>query len=305
MSSPDVSTARLALGRRRRGWAAAVSLVLLVVASLLMNSCGGLALTVANAPAVFGDFERHAAVAYGVQPRQLLDVYKPSQALRRPIVIFWYGGAWTRGSRTSYRFVGAALAEAGYVAVLPDYRLYPQVKFPDFVHDGALAAAWVARHAAQFGGDPNNIFLAGHSAGAHTAALLAYDRRYLQQAGFGGGMIRGLIGLSGPYALAPNTTTLKTIFAAPYTPRDWQPVQFAATGAPPALLLHGAADSVVWVSHAEALAAALADAKVPVALQIYPERAHADTVAALSLAARGRAPVLADMRRFIDATALR
>ena len=88
-------------------------------------------------------------------------------------MVFFYGGSWTTGRRGLYRFVGAALAERGIVTVLPDYRLYPQVKFPLFVDDGALAVAWVQKHAHEFGGDPHRIVLMGHSAGGHEAAFLA------------------------------------------------------------------------------------------------------------------------------------
>ena len=110
--------------------------------------------------------------------------------------------------------------------MLPDYRLYPQVKFPLFIDDGALAVAWVQQHAQEFGGDPHRIVLMGHSAGGHEAAFLAYDRQLLQKAGAHPEWIVGLVGLSGPYALEPNSKMLNTIFASPYTEADWQPVRF-------------------------------------------------------------------------------
>lgn len=69
-----------------------------------------------------------------------------SAAANRPVVVFWYGGAWVYGAKEEFRFVAAALAEAGYVAVLPDYRLYPEARFPTFVEDGALALRWAHEH---------------------------------------------------------------------------------------------------------------------------------------------------------------
>lgn len=109
---------------------------------------------------------RCAGIPYGTDPRQSLDVYMPTPAAtNRPIVVFWYGGMWIRGSKEQYRFVGAALANAGYVAILPDYRLFPQARFPDFIEDGARAVKWAHEHATELGGDPQALFLMGHSAG--------------------------------------------------------------------------------------------------------------------------------------------
>src|SRR5687768_6290775 len=118
-----------------------------LIAAVTVVSCGGLAFTAANVPALFGDFERRADIAYGSLDRQRLDVYLPRDATAKPIIVFWYGGSWERGDKSNYRFVGATLANAGYVAVLPDYRLHPQARFPAFIDDGAAALAWVVTHA--------------------------------------------------------------------------------------------------------------------------------------------------------------
>lgn len=282
----------------------------LVLAVVLLAACANLAFTAANFPARFGDFKRRADVAYGALERQRLDVYSPdasgkdavAKAQGRPIIVFWYGGSFDKGRKEQYRFVGAALAEAGYVAVLPDYRLYPEVRFPAFVDDGAAAVAWVVGHAAEIGGDPRNIWLAGHSAGGQIAGLLAYDSERLPRVGVSPGTVRGFIGLSGPYALDPNNDTLRTIFAAPYGFDDWQPARKVRPGGPPALLMHGEADDVVSVQHARAMAAALESAKVPVTLLTYPGRGHADTAAAFAAPAPKKLPVLAEIERFVSAT---
>lgn len=276
----------------------------LALAAATIVSCGGLAFTAANAPALFGDFERRSDIAYGEHPRQQLDVYRPNAAGtsgKAPIIVFWYGGSFERGRKSQYRFVGAALAEAGYVAVLPDYRLYPEVKFPGFIDDGASAVAWAANHAAEIGGDASRIFLAGHSAGAHIAAMLAYDAERLSRAGVDPAAIRGFIGLSGPYALDPNTDSLRTIFAAPYGFDDWQPARRVHAGAPRALLIHGEADTLVWASHSREMAKSLEAAGVPITLRLYPGREHADTVAAFAAAAPHKLPVLDEIRKFVGA----
>jgi acetyl esterase/lipase len=264
-------------------------------------SCGGVAFTVANAPALVGDFDREASIAYGEDPRQRLDVYRPDGANSQPIVVFFYGGGWTKGDKANYRFVGATLAEAGYVTVLPDYRLYPDVRFPTFVEDGAVAVAWAVKNAARIGGDPRRVFLAGHSAGAHTAAMLALDTKFLRDAGVDPQVIRGWIGLSGPHVLTPDTPALRSMFGAPYTEKDWRPIAFASRAAPPTLLIHGTDDRIVWAQHSEQLAAALRAAGTDVKLELLEGRNHAAPVAGLSGPGRRSAPTLALMREFIDA----
>jgi acetyl esterase/lipase len=274
--------------------------LLLAFAACFSTACTQISFLVANAPTVVGPFKRVANAKYGSTPRQTLDIYVPDKAQKLPVVVFWYGGAWTAGDKSDYRFVGAALAERGYVAVLPDYRLAPAIKFPDFLDDGAHAVAWVQKNIERYGGDPERVVLMGHSAGAHIAAFLALNDRYLKSAGGRPDWIRGLIGLSGPYALVPNTVSLNTIFAAPYTTRDWQPVKFVTPHAPPTLLFHGLADDLVLPSHAEELRDALKAAGVPVEAEFYEGRGHADTVAAIAWAARNRGPVLADSVKFIE-----
>ncbi|HVY80450.1 MAG TPA: alpha/beta hydrolase, partial [Steroidobacteraceae bacterium] len=284
-------------------------------------ACTSISFLVANVPAAFGPYHRTTDIAYGSDKRQKLDVYVPADAAGadareatgslvqaassgapgeaadarrslRPVVIFWYGGSWQSGSKSSYRFVGAALAERGFIAVLPDYRLYPKVRFPEFVDDAAKAVAWVQQHAQEFGGDPRRIVLMGHSAGAHTAAFLALKPDFLVKAGANPQWIAGLVGLAGPYAIAPNTRALRRIFGRPYVAADYQPVRFVTPAAPPAFLAHGLDDHVVSVHQTEALRDALRRNDVRVDTELYPDRGHADMVAAFSVPARHRAPVL-------------
>jgi acetyl esterase/lipase len=275
--------------------------LLLVALALLVSACTTLSLTVANVPAMFAHVKRSANIAFGPEARDRLDVYQPQDTSPQPrtVIIFWHGGGWTDGNKGFYRFVGASLAQLGYVLVLPNYRVYPQVKFPDFLDDCARAVAWTQQHAGDFGGDPHRIVLMGHSAGAHMAAMLAINHSYLQRAGVNTHDIIGLIGLSGPYGLAPNTPVLNTIFGAPYTPHDWQVIPYANAQVPPALLVHGGADSLVWPSNTQDLAAALRAQGVRVELKIYPGRGHGDTVAGLSVPARKRAPTLQDIAAFL------
>lgn len=278
-----------------------LSAVRIVAAALTaaIAGCSGFSFFVANAPAHFGAFKRTANVVYGPDARQRLDVYSPRDAERCPVVVFFYGGSWSAGEKSEYAFVGAALAKRGYVTAIPDYRLYPQVRFPDFIDDGASAVAWVQQHAREFGGDPDRMVLMGHSAGAHIAAMLALDQAYLGKAGVSARSIVGLVAMSGPYALDPNTDTLRTIFSSPYTPQDWQPVQFAGSRSPPTLLLHGLADTVVDYRHAEKLRDALISHGAQVEAHFYAKRGHADTIGSFALALRFRTPALEQTLDFL------
>jgi len=270
----------------------------------MLAGCSIVEFGVANAPDAFAKVERHRDIAYGSDPRQRLDVYGPKGASGRAVVMFWYGGSWVSGNKAEYRFVGTALAERGFVAVVPDYRLYPQITFPAFDADGAAAVAWVEKHAREFGGDPSNIVLMGHSAGGQIAAMLALDHDFLRKYGADSACISGLVGLSGTYVLVPDTDELRRTFPAPYTQADWQPVQFVDAQAPPTLLLHGLSDEEVFPREAEALRDALERNHVRVELILYPHRGHAATVAAFTPVARWfTPPALHDTVTFIESLA--
>ncbi len=259
--------------------------------------CADLTFALVNAPTVFGSYHRVKDIPYGPEQQQRLDIYVPRKRTSSAVVVFWYGGSWQTGERSQYRFVGAALAERGVLTVIPDYKLYPAVKFPELMNDGEKAVAWVHEHARELGADPNHIILMGHSAGAHMAALLA--TKYLGACK----CVVGLVGLSGPYALDPNTDVLRTIFGPPSTPADWQPVRFASKASPPALLLHGADDTVVSPNQTREFETALRDHGVKVETHFYPKRGHADTVASFALPTRWRTPALEQTRAFISAVA--
>ena len=237
-------------------------------------------------------------LAYGPGPRQKLDVYRPApETDRKAIVIFYYGGGWRRGERGMYRFVGAALAAQGFTTVIPDYRLYPEHGFPDFMTDAALVYAWVEKRL-NAGGLNRPVVLMGHSAGAHIAALLALDGHYLA----GLTPPAAVVGLAGPYAFDPTTwPRTRDIFrAAADDPDRTRPVTFASSKAPPMFLSRGEEDDVVAGFNADQLAEALRDKGVAVENRLYPGMGHAGLVLALARPFRWRAPVLADSVAFID-----
>lgn len=277
-----------------------VILAIVLFGAATLTNCGRVMFAALNAPSYAGRFQQHTDIPYGTEARQTLDVYVPTGAARRPVVVFWYGGMWIKGAKEWYRFVGAAIANSGYVAVLPDYRLYPQARSSEFIQDGARALQWTREHVAELGGDPDAIFLMGHSAGAHLAATLALDAKYVREAGGDTQWIRGWISLSAPYALATRygySPFLRSLFS---DPADWQLVDHALAGSPPALLIHGIRD--ISPADAAAMAAKLRAAGRYVECHIYADVSHMDTIAAFSLPLRFKAPSLKDVADFIERT---
>ena len=240
-------------------------------------------------------------ISYGCGPRQQLDIYAPWQAAGAPVVVFFYGGSWRSGARADYKFVGDALVSRGYVTAIADYQLYPQAAYPDFLHDCARAVAWIAQHCARYGGDPARLYLVGHSAGAYNAAMLALDRRWLQAHGRSPSMLAGWVGMAGPYDFLPiQTRAVRPVFHYPRTPAESQPVAHAHSGAPPALLMAGSADSMVDPRrNTDGLAQALSAARADVQAIRYRGLGHEMLVGALARPLRWRAPVLQDLCAFL------
>lgn len=246
-----------------------------------------------------------SAVAFGSHG-QTLDVWVPDgdgeDATPRPVLIFFHGGGWVKGDRAAYAFAGRAFASRGFVVVIPDYRKVPQVRFPAFLEDGAEAVRWTRDSIARLGGDPARIALAGHSAGAHTAVMLALDPRWLRAAGVDGDVVKAAVGLSGPYDFYPfdKRRSIDAMAAWP-TPRDTQPIAFARADAPPLLLATSDADTVVKARNANNLAAKLAALGAPVVLKNYGALSHEEVAMALSRPFRSRGPVLDDSVSFLKA----
>lgn len=229
-----------------------------------------------------------------------MDIYKPHVAAgaAAPVVVFFYGGSWQRGKRAQYRFVGQRLADNGVLAIVADYRTYPQAMFPAFMDDAARAVRRVRDEAAAWGGDPDRIFIAGHSAGAQIAALLATDPRYLRAHGVEPGQLAGVIGLSGPYDFNV-TGDLVDVFGPPSLWPRAQAANFVDGDEPPFLLLHGTGDKVVEYADSVELAEKLRSHGVAATVKLLPDAGHLTPLAGLY--DPKRAPdVLAGMLDFIN-----
>jgi len=229
-----------------------------------------------------------------------LDVYTPDSAANAPVVVFFFGGRWSEGDKSLYEFAGAALAKQGFVAVVPNYRLYPAVKFPAFVEDAAQATRWAHQNAAAHGGDPAKLFVMGHSAGAHLAALLATDARYLAAVGGSRQWLAGMVGLAGPYDFLPFTDEdIKDMFGPPERYAESQPVTHVDGQNPPMLLLHGEDDEAVWPKNTRNLAAKIKAAGGPVETVIFPKLSHAWIVATLSTTLQYQSDVMPLTKDFV------
>jgi acetyl esterase/lipase len=265
---------------------------------MLPAGCSGLGALDALTPT--GSYTATTDIAYGALPRQKLDVYRPPEPGPHPVIVFFYGGGWDSGERGPYRFVAESLTRHGYVVVIPDYRVYPQARFPLFIEDAARAVRWARDNAAQFGGDPSRLFLMGHSAGAHIAAMVALDARYLARVGMERRTLKGFIGLAGPYDFLPLTSDkFKAILAAPDM-RQTQPLTFADAGAPPMLLLHGLDDTTVLPRNSVNLASRLRENGATVDTRYYPDMAHVGILLGLSSVLAGDRVVLADALSFLQ-----
>lgn len=286
-------------GGRGMSFPTRIPLASVLVLSLVACSPIG----VLNSASPSGHFERMANIRYGDLPRQVLDVYVPkSVAAPAPMVVFFYGGGWRDGSKDDYEFVASALTEAGHIVVIADYRLFPEVVFPTFVEDSALATAWALDNVARLGADPRRVFVMGHSAGAHIAALLALDPSYLATAGIAGQPFAGLIGLSGPYDFLPiESGYLLEVFPENLRARS-QPVNFVSSDAPRTLLIHGNDDSTVLPANSRSLATALATAGIDVTSTFYDDVGHVRVVVALAPPLSFLSATLDDSIAFINET---
>ena len=269
---------------------------LLIFSVALVGVSGCSPAKVLNAVISEDGYEVTKNIAYGDRPRQKLDVYVPVEvAAPAKVVIFFYGGSWQSGEKADYEFVGEAFSSQGFVTIIPDYRLYPEVLFPDFIDDGAQVARWVKSSIAGFGGDPQQIHLVGHSAGAHIAAMLALDQSWLEA-----GTIRAMIGLAGPYDFLPlKDDTLKIIFGPEPERARSQPINFVDGDEPPLLLLAGEDDIIVSPGNTKRLAARIRARGGEVQSILYPGIGHVGILSALAAPLRRWAPTLRDVTEFL------
>jgi len=274
----------------------------LLSAAGALEGCSGIAMINTLQPKGGVTISRDIAYAEGTRGR--LDVYRPvGPDGHTPVVVFLYGGGWDSGAKADYAFAGAALARQGFVAVIPDYRLYPEVRWPAFLQDSARAVAWTKANATQYGGDPHKLFLMGHSAGAYNAVELAVDGRWLGAVGMDPKRdLRGVVGLAGPYDFLPlRSEELKIIFGPEARRPDTQPINHVTERLPPLFLATDTADTVVDPGNTSRMAAKVRAVGGRVETREYKGLSHALLMGAVAAPLRFLAPVLKDSTDFMRA----
>ena len=248
------------------------------VAVLLLAACSGLSML--NTIASDKGYVLSKDVIYDAQNSLALDVYKPDHANSAGVVVFFYGDRWQSGIKEDYLFMGQALAALGFVTIIPNYRLYPQARFPAFLQDSARAVRWARDNASRYGGDPNKLVIMGHDAGAYNAAMLALNPEYLKAVGMSRSELKGVVGLAGPYNFLPITDpTLRVIFSPPEKFAQTQPVFWVDGQNPPMLLVSGRNDTVVPMSNTRDLAQRIKDGGGAVDTILYDDLSHGMIVA--------------------------
>lgn len=276
----------------------------LLAAGALLAFAPALALNALSAAA--GGYTSREGVPYGPLARQQLDIYTPAAKPPPggwPMVAFFYGGSWNTGARADYRFVGAALAARGVLTLVADYRLYPEVRYPEFLNDSAQALAYGLTEGARLGANPKRIFVMGHSAGAYNAAMLALDPRWLATTGHSPGELAGWIGLAGPYDFFPTANVdAQPVFFHPNYPAAAQPIEHGSANTPRSFLAAPANDAMVSPTRStQGLAKRLQTAGVPVTVKMYERASHTTLIGAMAWPLRWIAPVHADVLAFIEA----
>jgi acetyl esterase/lipase len=274
--------------------------LLALFSPLILSSCTPTQLINAF---VSTDVLRVADIAYGELDRQQLDIYLPGGAVQRPVIIFVHGGYWDTGSKDDYLFLADTFIAEGYAVVIPNYRLVPTVTFPAYIEDIAQAVAWVFDNASEYNFDLSRITLMGHSAGAHMAALVAFDERYLAAFGYSNTALHSFIGLAGPYnflPLDPGDVRAQAALGPPEGYPLTQPINFVQGTEPPAFLATGLADRTVDPQNTLSMAARISEAGGRVQLMAYEGINHIDIVGGLARVARFVAPqVLPDILEFL------
>jgi acetyl esterase/lipase len=212
------------------------------------------------------------------------DVYRPPAILERPAagwpaVLLIHGGAWQSGDRSQLRGYGILLARAGWLTVACEYRLSPQARWPEHLHDVKAALRWIRTQAGELAIDPDRVVTSGNSAGAHLALMLAGTPGVAELEGEGG-HAGERTDVAACCAIYPPTDMEQAVHLITDQPsadvaRQASPLTWVSPEFPPTLLVHGAADQVVSASHSRAMYDSLRRARVPVDLHIFADQPHA------------------------------
>lgn len=277
-----------------------MSLISIIAISAILISCSPTRLL--NSSLSSGHYAMKLNIAYGNHPLQKLDVYSPTKGAQgrdKPVIVFVYGGAWKSGDKKDFKFIAHAFTSAGYRVVIPNYRLFPSVKFPAFIDDVADSIAYIEQNSSILAGDlSQGMILMGHSAGAHTAALLSTDLNYFKRRNITT-PLKALVVLAGPYDLLLDHPEVIPIFLPIDDPRTVKPTRLVHSGMPPVLLLHGLKDARVKPFHTERFARALQQKGVPHEVRLYKTVSHVAIITSIASPLRFLNNSYEDILRFL------
>lgn len=265
-----------------------------------------------NGPAVLSAVDRIAggdrgaqlkvSAATGDHPSQKVVVWGPEDSSSndpRPVLLFVHGGSWRSGDPDDYGFVARAFVPEGFVVVLAGYRLHPDAVYPAMLEDTAAAVRWTREEIAAHGGDPEQIVLAGHSAGAYNVVMASLEERWLGAHAIETSEISAVIGLAGPYDFVPfDSESTIASFGHVADPHTTQPLTHIEGEAPPMLLIHGEKDSLVRIRNSRILAEELGKFDGQAETLFYPEMEHNDPLISLAAPWRSRRDLVAEIAAF-------
>ena len=278
---------------------------LLLVSLLFLNSaCTQLGIFVINFPTLFSNQKVVRNLSFGSNYGSKLDLYYPKKSDKpSPVIVFFHGGKWMNGKKQDYRFVADAFTKKGYIVIIPDYVKYPITKFPTWQEDGAKAVVWAYNNVKTYNGDKNNLFVMGHSAGAHIGALLIANNEYLLKQKASRSYIKAFVGIAGPYNFTPDDKDLEDMFGPKENYPNMQVSTYIDGKQPPMLLLWGEKDKDVGKSNLDKLENTLKQKGGEYEIKTYPNIDHIDIITALSPLKQNLAPVLKDIDSFLRARA--
>ena len=269
-----------------------------------LSGCASTGTTLLNSLAK-SDYKKTSDISYGLHSENKLDIYRPISTTKSngKVIVFFYGGCWgecTSLKKADYLFVGQSLASKGFTVVIADFRQYPEVNFNNLMSDASNVIRWTIKNIKKYDGSPNKIFVAGHSSGAHIAATLALNQRYLDHNSRQ--KIKGFIGLAGPYDFLPlDEEYQRKLFNPAKKYANSQPINFVSSSSPALLILHGEEDKTVFKHNAVNLSKKAKQFGVKQQLILYPSLSHVGILTALSRPFQGRSTVLNDIVRFVEA----
>jgi acetyl esterase/lipase len=290
---PDLGGLCQPRNRAAEGQLAITQTVKAIICGVLMVVCSHPDKDMNKAAGPLTDLMVTRNLPYEPGDRHSLDVYvlrAPSKP--RPVIVYIYGGAWAAGSKEQFGWVGVALARRGFVAIEPDYRVYPEARWPMFLQDNAAAVRWARDHAASFDGDPSRLVLMGHSSGAHNVFSLMVEPRWLAAVGMAPSDFKAMIGLSGVYSMFPLDGPRENAIFSPKTGYT-EPIDHVDGRAPPMLLIIGDRDRAAEPSNSDDVAAKVHEKGGIAEVIHYPSLGHSDTQDALA-APPGHAPRIID-----------